>query len=158
MLDVLHAQTDFFILWSWSKSYSYCRQKYFHIQTTSPCWWFKHIHNQIGIIVKLRSIGEWLNGYPVSIGIHHKYELKCVLYCKWWNYYLQLTMNKLSIENKLVFILFKLAQLVKVNFDLRKSAIYIAPLIYKYSPKIGTYDSCWTLIILFYTFQSLFQV
>ena len=40
-------------------------------------------------------------------------ELKVILCYKWWNYYLQFKMNKMSGENKLFIILFKLAKLVK---------------------------------------------
>ena len=44
-------------------------------------------------------------------------EVKLVLRYKWWNYYLQFRMNKLSIETKLFLKLFTLAKLVKFVLD-----------------------------------------
>ena len=40
-------------------------------------------------------------------------KLKFTVCWKWWNYYLQYAMNKLSIETNLLFIVFKLTQLDK---------------------------------------------
>ena len=51
-------------------------------------------------------------------------ELKFVLCYKWWKYYLEFTNVKLSNKTKLIIILSKLAQLVKIELSLIKGKLY----------------------------------